>query len=196
VQKLYDLCDPLDGSTGDGIQTAKLAEQETQIGAHTVKLCKELTAADTSQDGIVTLEELTAYFTTRARFLSEDDFAEVLNELIKGVSPAWEAEAPKPLTEGELALVQQLYDLCDPLDGVKGDGIQIAKLANEETSMGAHKMKLCKELAAADTSQDGIVTLEELTAYFTKVARFLSEDEFSLIVGDLIEKIPKPEAAE
>lgn len=106
----------------------------------------------------------------------------------KDVAPDWEASPPKPLTATEAALVVKLYELCDSADGLKGDGIQISRLSRLETSAGGpHTVKLCAELANADVSKDGVVTLDELTKYFTSAARFLSEAEFRDILGGLID---------
>jgi len=182
VTELYEMCDALDGSTGDGIKIAKLAALETTVGDHQVALCKELEQADTSKDGVVTLEELTTYFATLGRILSDDEFAEVLAGLCEAAGPKWAEEAPAPLSGERLTLVKELYDLLDPLDGTVGDGIQIAKVASLTTSLGDHPVQLCSNLADADTSEDGIVTLDELNEYFAMVGRLQSDDEFKLIM--------------
>jgi len=189
VAKLYDLCDSADGSKGDGIDLAKLSKIEVSAGGPaTMTVFETLTAADVSKDGIVTLAELTAFFTKSARFLSEAEFKDVMSGLTDALAPEWLKQPVKPLSATEMELVNKLYALCDPLDGVTGDGIDLKKLGTMEVSAGGpNTVKLCKELENADLSQDGIVTIAELTDYFTNAARFLSESEFSEVVGSLID---------
>lgn len=190
VQKLFDVCDKADGHEGDGIDLFALSQMETEVGPHKVEICSELADADVTDDGVVTLAELTRYFTKGARLLTENELTLVLADLIEkaqGVKPT--ALAMRDLTDAEQALVTQLYGLCDRADGHEGDGIDLNKLAEVDMSIGPLAVKPMAQLKDADVSKDGIVTLPELNDYFRKAARKLDETELSELLNDLVSSV-------
>lgn len=103
--------------------------------------------------------------------------------------PEWALTPPEPLSDAQASLVARLYHLCDAADGKVGDGIHLKRLAEYQMTMGPHSVKICSELEKMDVQQDGLVTFDEMTSYFTSASRFLSEDEFNLVVSGLIESI-------
>ena len=52
---------------------------------------------------------------------------------------------------------------------------------------GPHEKKLLSDLKSMDANSDGQLTLEEMTDYFAVLGESLNDDEFELIIGEMVD---------
>ena len=192
---------------GNGeIDRSKLQTTGVEVGPRKAKVFSDFELMDENKDGIVTLDEMLAYFGVAASMMSEDEFAATVSEMREVaeaeksvaamVQLAAEAAEPTPQGTGEeameetpplsaerKALVDALFttyspDLATPID------LETLR-SSGQVEMGPAKENLLEGLAAMDANGDGKVEHSEMIFYFTFVGASLNDGEFEAILGDL-----------
>jgi Ca2+-binding EF-hand superfamily protein len=203
VKALFAAWD-IDGS--GSIDRRKLTGvSEVSFGPFHAQVFKQIKEMDTDGDQLVTLEEMLSFFQAAAA-LSDDEFEAIrspmlevaqeqatikmLTDMAGGVEgpPEEDMEAITPLSEPRLA---ELKTLWHTLGG--GDGLDVKledmEKAEQGSTIGPHSVSVLKELVSMDTNSDGMLSWSELMGYFTATGAVLSDEEFSMLVGDMTTRV-------
>jgi len=88
LEKLKELWQMLSPSLDSPVKLEELqkAEQGSKIGPHSVSVLKELYNMDANSDGMLSWSELLAYFTATGNVLSEEEYMEVLTDMIDRIN--------------------------------------------------------------------------------------------------------------
>jgi len=197
-----------------GIELAKLATTEVEVGPTPWKVFDKLKLMDANGDGIVELDEMTQYFAVVTAAMSDDEFVGTINDMKEAAAGknhlatmlAYAAEDAAQdgdygdelpemaeLTAERKALVKDLF-LAFAADESKN--IEIASLADVEMTVGPTKENVLLRMEAMDTNKDGWVEMAEMIDYFTIVGSELSDDEFSYIVSTIKDGVSVKKAME
>jgi len=203
VEKLFAAWD-LQG-TGS-IDRRQLTHSSTvEIGPIQANVFSQLEAMDTDGDQLVTKQEMMVFFQGAAA-LSDEEFSTItgamltvaqdqgtiamLTQMAAEVSgpPEEDVEKPPALAGERLEKLQTLWELLSPNleTPVKLEDLQKAE---QGSKIGPHSVSVLKELYGMDANSDGALEWGELLAYFTATGAILSDDEYEMVVGDMITRI-------
>jgi Ca2+-binding EF-hand superfamily protein len=208
VEELFGAWDPqktgsIDLKALQGIDTLK-------VGPRDEKVLTGLAAMDANGDHLVTLEEMLAFF--GAAKLDDAEFKAMTGEMLTSASTALniaslvkmteeapvsrdlpadpdaeddDDDTPPPLSGVRTELVKELFSKYSESQDVD---IDISTLQADCTSeIGPNKEGILQSLSAMDADGDGKVTFKEMVGYFTVVGAALNEDEFQLVLDELIQ---------
>jgi len=194
---------------GDGMIPLGLLDKggNIEVGNVNVGVLKQLKDMDFNGDGSVELSEWVTYWTTIGASLSDSDFemilkelaesgenmmtiarctllAEQANEMTGGPADEDEPASPVPeLAEDRKAKIQQLWEAFD----YEGTGqVEIAKVTSASVSVGAQQISVCQNFSVMDADGDGCVSQQEMFTYFGYTSAKLSDEEFELVIGDML----------
>jgi len=175
------------------------------VGPHDTKIFAQLEAMDADGDMKVTLAEMVAFFQMVSPSLSDEEFNMIADEMLEAATHACavgdlvKLAAEVPMSGGEMEddddaplvaltpareeLLRSLFDLF----AQDAKFIDLVGMVDVTTKTGPMEQKLLKELSAMDADADGRLTFQEMKAYFTVVGAALADDEFQLIVGEMVD---------
>eukprot|EP00908_Phaeocystis_cordata_P016494 Transcript_27754.p1 GENE.Transcript_27754~~Transcript_27754.p1 ORF type:complete len:385 (+),score=173.07 Transcript_27754:142-1296(+) len=185
-----------------GIDRLKVSATSVSFGPHKSNVLKQLESMDTDGDNIITLQEMTIYFQVVSGELTDDAFSAVLEEMTElaseaatiasclqmaepGVGYVEGDEAEKPtLSAARLELVTKLFGLFSTS---QKEPIEISALDQITVKQGPNETKLLTDLKTMDADGDGKLTFDEMSGFFAATGAPLSDDEFELVVGEMLE---------
>jgi|EP00900_Chrysochromulina_parva_P002095 Ca2+-binding EF-hand superfamily protein len=177
------------------------------VGPSERKVLQHLRDMDFNGDGKIEPQEWEKYFALLTEHLDELSFQSVLDDMGKSGAdlitvlrctalahvataasePTTLDEEPDdhaltPLTAERKAKVDELFGAWDV--NHKG-AIPLKKLQQGKITFGPQQSSLFERLQDMDADGDGNVTLTEMLMYFTVLGDHTSDDEFSLILGEM-----------
>jgi len=208
VKQLYNVFFAAMGKEG-GIPVKDLQALSTsQIGPHKAfPLAGDvIEAIDDNSDGFLSEEELVSYFTKSSSALNDGEFNVVLDDIIEhaptNIAAAVEEQreldamfAPPPapeLSEARAASIKDLFAAFAASCGSTDAGVEVRKMQEcAKTKLGnATALPLAgDEFQAMDTDGDGSVSEAELLTWFKTASAALSDDEFSVIMEEMITSV-------
>jgi len=207
VEKVEALFAAWDPSGTGSIDRGKLKSSGGSMGPHKVQIFAQLEAMDTNNDGVVSKDEMLAFFQAAA-VLTDDEFNHTYDEMLSlaqdeatiamltsmaneyagGAPPAEDLEDVPPLAPERVEQLKELWKLLSPSEETPVL-LEDMKKAEKGSTIGPHSVSVLKEMYAMDTNSDGKLQWSELLAYFTQAGMVLSEEEFTEIVGDMTTRI-------
>jgi len=186
------------------IDRVQVGAASVSFGPHKSRLFKQLESMDTDGDNVISLEEMKAFFQVVSPQLDDASFEAVICEMEELASEAatiaqclaMAAETPTAPLEAEsaeqkLPLPAARQELLGKLFGLftesATDSINVEALEKCTIKEGARDTKLLTNLKEMDANSDGQLTLEEMTDYFAALGAKLSNEEFELIIGEMVD---------
>lgn len=77
-----------------------------------------------------------------------------------------------------------LMELIEPMELMASPPPSLGRCTIKE---GPRELKLLADLKTMDANSDGQLTLEEMTDYFAALGASLSDEEFELIIGEMVD---------
>jgi len=200
VQALFSAWD-VEG-TG-GIDRLKVGASAVSFGPHKSHVLKQLEDMDTDGDNVISLQEMTDFFQAISVELDDPSFASVIEEMLElateaatiaaclqlAVAPAAQGADEEPEVKPTLSAARE--ELLGKLFGLftkNADGaIDVAALDQVTIKEGPNETKLLSNLKDMDADKDGKLTFDEMKAFFAAVGVALSDSEFELIVGEMVD---------
>ena len=147
--------------------------------APSAQTCQVVSGELTDDAFSAVLEEMTELASEAATIASCLQMAE------PGVGYVEGDEAEKPtLSAARLELVTKLFGLFSTS---QKEPIEISALDQITVKQGPNETKLLTDLKTMDADGDGKLTFDEMSGFFAATGAPLSDDEFELVVGEMLE---------
>jgi len=186
------------------IDRVKVSASAVKFGPHKSRLFHQLEQMDTDGDNIISLDEMKIFFQVVSPQLTDENFAAVIAEMeelagearVIAMAVAMAEEAPTELLEAAEPVVKPTLapsrqELLGKLFGLftekSDDTIDVVNLEKCTIKEGPHEKKLLTDLKSMDANSDGKLSLDEMTDYFAVLGVGLSDEEFELIIGEMVD---------
>lgn len=184
------------------IDRLKVTATAVSFGPHKSQILKQLESMDTDGDNLITLDEMSIFFQVVSADLTDAGFTAVVGEMTElaqeagtiaaclqmadaGVGYVEGDEAEKlTLSDARTELVTKLFTLFTPSTA---DTIDVVSLDQITVKEGPYTSKLLTDLKTMDANGDGKLEFGEMVEFFAAIGAALSDEEFELIVGEMIE---------
>jgi len=191
---------------GGQIAYKEINSAGVSVGPKEIKVLDDLKRMDINGDEFVDLPEMLTFFGAASSVMNDGEFETIIGEMteianatvgvakmialsqeqaVNGGYADEEEEIPVPpeLSEKREELIKALFTaFSDSIDVP----IPIKTLENEaKTTVGAAKESVMGNLIQMDANGDGMLEYGEMRDYFAVCGAALSDDEFSMVLGDM-----------